>query len=36
VISEQSGKIVYVKNGQFYTVNNTKELRDFLTQDLSI
>jgi len=36
VISEQTGKIVYVKNGQFNAVNTSTELRGFLSQDLSV
>ena len=34
VISEQSGKIVYVKNGTFIKIDNQESLRDLLTQDL--
>ena len=35
VISEQSGKIVYVKNGEFFSFDSAKGLKDILAQDLS-
>ncbi|MFQ3341657.1 MAG: diadenylate cyclase [Flavobacteriaceae bacterium] len=35
VISEQSGKIVYVKNGEFFSFDSVKGLKDILAQDLS-
>ena len=35
VISEQTGKIVYVKNGEFFTFDSTGALRDVIAQDLS-
>ena len=36
VISEQTGKISYVKDGEFYKFKNTEDLRRLLTEDLSI
>ena len=35
VISEQTGKIVYVKNGEFFSFDSTGALRDIIAQDLS-
>ena len=35
VISEQTGKIVYVKNGEFFSSDSTGALRDIIAQDLS-
>jgi len=35
VISEQTGKLVYVKNGEFIKINSTNELREKLIQDLN-
>ncbi len=36
VISEQSGKISYIKNGEFYSFKNIDDLRRLLTEDLLI
>ena len=36
VISEQTGKISYVKDGEFCKFKNTEDLRRLLTEDLSI
>lgn len=36
VISEQSGKISYVKDGEFCKFKNTDDLRRMLTEDLSV
>ena len=35
VISEQTGKIVYFKNGSFYSIDSLEELNKSITQDLS-
>lgn len=35
VISEQTGKISYIKNGSFYAFKNLTELRSVLVEDLS-
>ena len=35
VISEQTGKLVYVKNGEFIKINSTSELKEKLIQDLN-
>ncbi|MDA9587123.1 diadenylate cyclase [Flavobacteriaceae bacterium] len=35
VISEQTGRIVYVKNGEFFSFDSTGALRDIVAQDLS-
>jgi DNA integrity scanning protein DisA with diadenylate cyclase activity len=36
VISEQTGKISYIKDGTFCKFKNTEDLRRMLTEDLSI
>ena len=36
VISEQTGKLSYVKDGAFCKFKNTEELRRMLTDDLSL
>lgn len=36
VISEQTGKISYIKDGEFYKFKNIEELRRILTDDLSL
>ena len=36
VISEQSGKISYIKNGEFYSYKNIDDLRIRITEDLLI
>ncbi len=36
VISEQSGKISYIKNGEFYSFKNIDDLRRLITEDLLI
>lgn len=36
VISEQTGKISYIKDGEFCKFKNTEDLRRLLTEDLSI
>ena len=35
VISEQTGKIVYFKNGSFYSIDSLEALKTSITQDLS-
>ena len=35
VISEQTGKIVYFKNGSFYSIDSLEALKKSITQDLS-
>jgi DNA integrity scanning protein DisA with diadenylate cyclase activity len=35
VISEQTGKIVYIKNGEVYPQESMAVLREILSQDLS-
>jgi DNA integrity scanning protein DisA with diadenylate cyclase activity len=35
VISEQTGKIVYFKNGSFFSIDNLETLKTSITQDLS-
>ena len=35
VISEQTGKIVYFKNGSFYSIDSLEALNKSITQDLS-
>ena len=35
VISEQTGKIVYVKNGEFFSFKSLAALKEVLTQDIS-
>ena len=35
VISEQTGKIVYVKNGEFFSFKTTTALKETLAQDIS-
>ena len=35
IISEQTGKLVYVKNGEFIKINSTNELKEKLIQDLN-
>ena len=35
VISEQTGKLVYVKNSEFIKINSTSELKEKLIQDLN-
>ena len=35
VISEQTGKLVYVKNGEFIKIKSPEELKEKLIQDLN-
>jgi DNA integrity scanning protein DisA with diadenylate cyclase activity len=35
VLSEQTGKIVYVKNGEFHSYDRLNELKEVLIQDVS-
>ncbi|MDC1378092.1 DNA integrity scanning protein DisA nucleotide-binding domain protein, partial [Flavobacteriaceae bacterium] len=35
VISEQTGNIVYVKNGEFLSFKSINALKEVLTQDIS-
>ena len=35
VISEEKGKISYIKNGDFYEFNDDKSLKNLLSEDLS-